>query len=96
MLVGTLKYMSLEQLRGEKPAESWDLWALAIVAYEMVAGAYPFAGATVSDVHNSILAGRVIPLRTHLPEATLRARAKISSHIGYEPIYLARGFGVIV
>jgi eukaryotic-like serine/threonine-protein kinase len=69
MLVGTLEYMSPEQLRGEKPAESWDLWALAVVAYEMLAGVHPFAGSTMLDVYNAILAGCVIPLCTHLPEA---------------------------
>jgi eukaryotic-like serine/threonine-protein kinase len=69
MLMGTLKYMSPEQLRGERPAESWDLWALAVVAYEMLTGFHPFSGSTVLDVHNAILAGRATPLRTHLPEA---------------------------
>ena len=69
ILLGTLRYMSPEQLRGEKPAESWDLWALAVVAYEMLAGAHPFDGSTVLDVHNAILAGRVTPLNAHWPEA---------------------------
>jgi hypothetical protein len=69
MLVGTLKYMSPEQLRGEKPAESWDLWALAVVAYEMLTGVHPFGGSTALDVHNAILASGPIPLRRHLPDA---------------------------
>jgi tRNA A-37 threonylcarbamoyl transferase component Bud32 len=69
MLVGTLKYMSPEQLRGEKPAESWDLWALAVVAYEMLASAHPFNGSTSLDVSNTILAVRITPLCTYLPEA---------------------------
>jgi serine/threonine-protein kinase len=69
MLLGTLRYMSPEQLRGEKPAESWDVWALAVVAYEMLAGAHPFAANTAFDVHSAILAGRASPLRKHLPEA---------------------------
>ena len=69
MLLGTLRYMSPEQLRGEEPAESWDVWSLAIVAYEMLAGAHPFAGSTAWDVHEAILAGRMDPLSTHLPDA---------------------------
>jgi len=67
-LVGTLKYMSPEELQGEKPAESWDLWAVAVVAYEMLAGAHPFAGSTLSEVRNAILDGRMAPIRKHLAE----------------------------
>ena len=42
-VLGTLRYMSPQQWRGEEAHSSWDLWALAVVAYEMLAGAYPFA-----------------------------------------------------
>ncbi len=69
MLVGTLKYMSPEELRGGKPAESWDVWALSVVAYEMLTGIHPFDGSSSLDISNRILAGQVTPLRTHFPEA---------------------------
>jgi hypothetical protein len=69
MLVGTLKYMSPEELRGANPSESWDLWALAVVAYELLAGTHPFARSTPLEARNAILDGQVSPLRTHLPEA---------------------------
>jgi hypothetical protein len=42
-LLGTLLYMAPEQLRGEDPHPSWDLWALAVIAFEMLNGAHPFA-----------------------------------------------------
>jgi len=42
-LVGTLRYMSPEQWRGEEAHPAWDLWALAVVAYEMLTGAHPLA-----------------------------------------------------
>jgi hypothetical protein len=42
-VIGTPAYMSPEQLRGEAPAASWDIWALAVVAFEMFTGANPFA-----------------------------------------------------
>ncbi len=45
VLVGTVRYMSPEQLRGDPPSESWDLWALAVVAFEMLTGRYPFRSA---------------------------------------------------
>jgi serine/threonine-protein kinase len=42
-VVGTLGYMSPEQICGGAANPSWDLWALAVVAYEMLAGKHPFA-----------------------------------------------------
>jgi serine/threonine-protein kinase len=69
MLLGTLRYMSPEQLRGEDPAESWDLWALAVVVYEMLAGAHPFDGSAEREVRDAVLAGHMTPLQTHLPDA---------------------------
>jgi serine/threonine-protein kinase len=71
-LVGTLYYMAPEQLQGRLVSATWDLWALAVVSYEMLTGAHPFAGATVAECHAAVLAGRFAPLATHLPDAPAR------------------------
>ena len=42
VLVGTVGYISPEQLLGDSPDVSWDVWALATVAYESLTGALPF------------------------------------------------------
>ncbi len=42
-LVGTPLYMAPEQIRGERPEPSWDVWALAVIAFEMLTGSHPFA-----------------------------------------------------
>jgi serine/threonine-protein kinase len=68
-LVGTLLYMSPEQLRGEPAAAAWDLWALGVVAYEMITGEYPFEGATIPEWQTAVMAGRVTPLARRLPSA---------------------------
>jgi serine/threonine-protein kinase len=41
-LVGTLAYMAPEQILGDEPHPSWDIWALSVIAYEMLAGSHPF------------------------------------------------------
>jgi len=46
-LVGTPLYMAPEQLRGEGPEPSWDLWALAVMTFELLTGSHPFAAVAV-------------------------------------------------
>ena len=42
--------MAPEQLRGEDPDPSWDLWALAVIAFEMLCGSRPFASVTLAGL----------------------------------------------
>ena len=67
-VLGTLRYMSPEQWRGEEAHPAWDLWALAVVTYEM-AGAYPFDGGSPADWFGVGPVARFTPVATHLPEA---------------------------
>jgi len=57
-LLGTLPYMAPEQLRGEDPNPSWDLWALAVIAFEMLNGAHPFATVGRVDAREPSIDGR--------------------------------------
>jgi serine/threonine-protein kinase len=66
VVVGTLAYMAPEQLRGQPVDASWDLWALAVVTYEMLTGVRPFAGSTGAD-YSAMLMGRFTLLATYLP-----------------------------
>ncbi len=78
IIVGTVHYMGPEQLRGQAVDVGWDLWAVAVMAYEMLAGALPFPGATVADYQNAVLSGRVTPIRDHVPDVPPRVQAFFS------------------
>ena len=54
-IVGTVNYMSPEQLRSMRVDGRSDIWSLGVVLYEMIAGCAPFTGSTKSDVIASIL-----------------------------------------
>jgi serine/threonine protein kinase len=42
-IVGTLRYMAPEQLRGEEVQQGVDMWALGVIGYEMLTGNHPFS-----------------------------------------------------
>ena len=69
VLMGTPQYMSPDQLSGEPASAAWDVWALAVITYEMLAGMHPFPATSVGQMHHSIISGRFTPLSTHLPDA---------------------------
>jgi serine/threonine-protein kinase len=55
MCFGTPQYMSPEEVRGRPANKAADIWALAIIAYEIVAGHLPWDGASARDVFYAIL-----------------------------------------
>jgi serine/threonine protein kinase len=69
VLMGTPQYMSPDQLNGDVASPAWDIWALAVVTYEMLTGAHPFPATSVGQMHHAIVYGRFTPLSTHLPDA---------------------------
>jgi tRNA A-37 threonylcarbamoyl transferase component Bud32 len=69
VLMGTPQYMSPDQLNGDGASAAWDIWALAVITYEMLTGAHPFPATSIGQMHHSIVYGRFTPLSTHVPDA---------------------------
>jgi hypothetical protein len=67
-VVGTPLYMSPEALRNEVPGPSYDLWSLAVVLYEAMAGRHPFERESWHETFDAIQHARTADLRTHAPE----------------------------
>ena len=66
-LVGTPLYLAPEALAGTTPQPSFDLWGLALVLYEALAGNHPFAAADVGSVLAATERGRVPDIRDYRP-----------------------------
>jgi TolB-like protein/Tfp pilus assembly protein PilF/predicted Ser/Thr protein kinase len=80
--VGTLAYMSPEQLRGQETDSRSDIWALGVTLYEMAAGVRPFQGQSGFEVSSAILNKPPLPL---LPEVPAELGAVIGRCLEKEP-----------
>src|SRR5947199_7169932 len=67
LVMGTARYVSPEQTRGQSTDARSDIWNLGVVLYEMVGGIPPFPGETPSDCIASILTTEPPPLSSVAP-----------------------------
>jgi serine/threonine-protein kinase len=61
-VLGTVPYMSPEQLRGHEVDARSDLFSLGILIYQLSSGRRPFEGSSAADITSSILKDEPAPL----------------------------------
>jgi serine/threonine protein kinase len=62
---GTPSYMAPEQIRGEPPTLSADIYSLGITCYELACGRPPFRGDSQNELLNKHVKDRPTPLTSH-------------------------------
>ena len=67
-LIGTPEFMSPEAARGERPAASFDLWALSVVLFEAASGRRPFEGGDCFAVLDRVLNGAALQIGDIRPD----------------------------
>jgi dienelactone hydrolase/predicted Ser/Thr protein kinase len=75
--LGTLAYMSPEQLRGQAVDARSDIFSFGIVFYEMLTGVHPFRKAAPMDTASAILSQSPPPLPQYLADAPSSLQALI-------------------
>lgn len=64
-MMGSPGYMAPEQARGKDADERVDVWALAVVLYEMVTGRNPFEGESLLALVRAIVEDEAVPIREY-------------------------------
>jgi len=83
--VGTVLYMSPEQLSGQKVTAACDIYSMGLIAYEMLTGRRPFNPASAAQLLEMQRAGvkvKPISLRPSLPR---RAQTMILRTLSFSP-----------
>ena len=84
-LLGTVPYMSPEQVKGQDIDHRTDIFSLGTICYEMVTGELPFRGNNSADMISSILRDRPANIRESNPSMPPQLDRLISRCLEKEP-----------
>jgi eukaryotic-like serine/threonine-protein kinase len=84
-VIGTLQYLSPEQIKGGVADERSDIWALGVLFYEMVSGQVPFAAQTLGRLCEQISKVDYLAASTFNPSLPKEVEAIISRCLKKNP-----------
>jgi serine/threonine-protein kinase len=85
-VVGTPRYMAPEQLFDDPRADHRvDLWALGVVLYRAMSGAFPHEGRTLGEIVRAFAERRAVPLAARVPDIPLGVARFVGRLLGREP-----------
>lgn len=85
MVMGTVAYMSPEQVRGQKTDARSDIWSFGVCLYEMLTGKPPFGGDTTSDKIAAILTSEPVLSESLLSDKPRNLRQVIGKALSKNP-----------
>jgi eukaryotic-like serine/threonine-protein kinase len=85
IVLGTPEFMSPEQIRGKPLDGRSDVYALAILAFELFTGQLPFAGKTAQETMIARLRGSPAKLRDLKPDLPSKLEAVIAKALSVNP-----------
>jgi serine/threonine-protein kinase len=77
-LMGSPLYMSPEQMEGASGVDARaDIWALGVILFELLTGAVPFPGETITEVSFKVASRPPLPLRQLRPDLPEEVQAVV-------------------
>jgi len=83
LLIGTLDYMAPEQVAGDDVTPDWDVWAIGVIAYEMLTAHHPF-GRSVAFVDGETVTDVTVDHRPDTPQLSAAAAAFFQTALSTE------------
>ena len=95
-IVGTIRYMAPEQIRGGEVDARSDLFSFGAVLFEMLTGRVAFEGTTVTSVRDAVLEGEVPAVSSLQPETPAAVEAVVRRCLVKDPTERFQTAGEVV